>query len=114
MAGVMPWDCERQNEMSDEPKELRPGLLYGGRGPGGEYYSKDTGRDYGDVWVRESDRQVWTAEDFEAIAAHMRKRGTANEGLMFEQTQRILSRIDKGAAERDAAQLAEARARLRK
>ncbi len=59
-------------------KEIRPGLFYGGRGPGGECYHKDDdGLTTFSIWVREKDQQQWTPEDFEAIAADMRAR--ANE-----------------------------------
>ena len=61
-----------------EHEELLPGLQYGGRGPGGEYYIKDMGRGVSDsIWIRESTngRLLWTPEDFEAIAEDIRVRG---------------------------------------
>lgn len=56
--------------------EIAPHLFYGGCGPGGEYYRREfpgTSIDSISIWVQEDDIQ-WEPEDFESIAADMRKR----------------------------------------
>lgn len=56
-----------------ESGEIAPGVYYGGRGLGGEYYFKNE-YDVDSLWVHNGTTQVWTPEELEAIAADMRRR----------------------------------------
>ena len=50
---------------------LPDGVTYGGRGPGGEYYSKDVDALCShSVWTE--GEESWTADELEAIAIHKR------------------------------------------
>jgi len=67
----------KQHPPSEPP--LPEGITYGGRGPGGEYYSKDGDIDSHSLWT-EGD-ESWTADELEAIARHKRfLDGTTHEG----------------------------------
>ena len=49
------------------------GLWYGGRGIAGEFYVKELGNGEAITMATEcNERQSWTADDLEAIAAHKR------------------------------------------
>lgn len=50
----------------------RLGIHYGGRGPGGEYYSKDLGDGLSSVSLWTEGEESWTPEELEAIALHKR------------------------------------------
>lgn len=47
------------------------GISYGGRGPGGEFYTKDID-DLASISVWTAGEESWTADELEAIAAHKR------------------------------------------
>jgi hypothetical protein len=47
---------------------LPDGITYGGLGPGGEFYSKNIGRDSISLWTK--GEESWTADELMAIAKH--------------------------------------------
>jgi len=62
--------------MSKELERLRElGIEYGGRGIGGEYYSKDADSiGYISLWTE--GEESWTADELRAIADHKDSMGT--------------------------------------
>ncbi len=55
-------------------EQISETVYYGGRGKGGEYYSKDFGNDESEsIWTMEKNIQRWTPEDLELIASHLRR-----------------------------------------
>ena len=54
------------------PQELGNGVYYGGRGPGGEYYSAEVDDLSSEsLWVTQAGQNVWTLERLKLVVAHM-------------------------------------------
>jgi len=70
-------ETKRQDEHSGSPACSTAidalGITYGGRGPGGEFYSKDLDSLRSiSLWTECAEGESWTPEELEAIAAHKR------------------------------------------
>ena len=60
---------EALNQATDTLDAL--GIAYGGRGPGGEYYSKNVD-DLASITISTEGEESWSPEELEAIACHKR------------------------------------------
>lgn len=71
-------ECPECRKVSESPRTagcadfiLPDGITYGGKGPGGEYYSKDVDAlSSHSLWTEGEEN--WTANELEAIAKHKR------------------------------------------